>query len=274
MENNTIFTFIKRYRFILLGAFLLLTLTACGGSTEPIDENTSGFFNHYIVYNFSLLIKYFANLFNGSYGWSLVLMTIIIRLALMPLMLKQYKSQIEMREKMSVIQPEMQQIQEKYKGKKDPQSQQKMQQELMQLYQKHNFNPLSTFGGCLPIIIQLPILMGFYWAIIRTPEIAESSFLWFSLGERDFILPFLAAAVYFIQFKVSQIGVPVQPQQEQMMKTMGLITPIMMGAFSFSMAAALPLYWTVGGTFLIVQTLISKALYKQPNAETPAKAEK
>lgn len=269
MGNNTIFTFIKRYRFVLLGILILLTLTACGATNEPIDENTTGFFNHYIVYNFSLLIKFFAGLFNGSYGLSLILMTIIIRLGLMPLMMKQYKNQIAMREKMSVLQPEMKEIQDKYKDKKDQQSQQKMQQEMMQLYQKHNFNPLTSMG-CLPMLIQFPILIGFYWAIMRTPEIAETSFLWFNLGERDLILPFLAAGVYFIQFKVSQIGMVVQPGQENMMKMMGYITPLMMGFFSLSMAAALPLYWTVGGMFLIVQTLISKAIYKQPKTEVTA----
>ncbi|PIB50016.1 YidC/Oxa1 family membrane protein insertase, partial [Pseudomonas sp. 2995-1] len=72
----------------------------------------------------------------------------------------------------------------------------------------------------------------------------------------------LATAVYFVQFKVSQIGVAVQPGQEGMMKMMGLVMPVMMGIFSFNMAAALPLYWTVGGLFLIFQTLLSKMIYK------------
>jgi YidC/Oxa1 family membrane protein insertase len=273
MENKSVFTFFKKYGLLILAGSLLLILSGCGATNEPIDENTAGFFNHYVVYPFSFSIKFFAVLFDGSYGWSLVLMTLLIRIGLLPLMLKQYKNQITMREKMSVIQPEMKEIQAKYKDKKDQQSQQKMQQEMMQLYQKHNFNPLTSMG-CLPMLVQLPILMGFYWAIMRTPEIAEQSFLWFNLGERDLILPILAAAVYYIQFKVSQQGMPIQPGQENMMKIMGLLTPAMMGFFSFSMAAALPLYWTVGGLFLIFQTYLSKMIYKQPQPALNTTVEK
>ncbi|SDZ22651.1 YidC/Oxa1 family membrane protein insertase [Evansella caseinilytica] len=269
--KQSVFNFFKRYGVFIFIALLLVTLTGCGGATnEPIDANTTGFFNHYVVFPFSWLIKFFAGLFQGSYGLSIILMTLLIRLGLLPLMMKQYKSQQVMREKMSVIQPEMKEIQEKYKDAKDQQSKQKMQQEMMALYQKHNFNPIASMG-CLPMLIQLPILMGFYWAIMRTPEIAQHSFLWFNLGETDYILPILAATVYFIQFKVSQIGVPVQPGQENMMKIMGYITPAMMGMFSFNVAAALPLYWTVGGLFLIFQTLLSKSLYKQAKpADTPS----
>ncbi|ADU32408.1 membrane protein insertase YidC [Evansella cellulosilytica] len=273
MENKSVFKFFKRYGIFILIAFLAITLSGCGATNEPIDENTAGFFNHYVVYPFSYLIKFFAAMFNGNYGASIILMTILLRMALMPLMLKQYKNQIVMKEKMSVIQPEMQKINEQYKDKKDQESQRKKQQELMAVYQKHNFNPIASMG-CLPMIIQLPILMGFYWAIMRTPEIASHSFLWFNLGETDLILPFLAAFVYFVQFKVSQIGVIPQPGQENMMKMMGFITPVMMGVFSFGMAAALPLYWTIGGLFLIFQTLLSKAIYKKPEPAIAASVDK
>ncbi|MBU9710449.1 membrane protein insertase YidC [Evansella tamaricis] len=265
-KKHSVFTVFRKYGYIVILGILVLLLAGCGATNEPIDENTAGFFNHYVVFPFSFSIKFFAGVFNGSYGLSLVVMTLLIRLALLPLMMKQSKNQLVMKEKMSVIQPEMKEIQEKYKDKNDQQSKQKMQQEMMGLYQKHNFNPIASMG-CLPMLIQLPILMGFYWAIMRTPEIAEQAFLWFNLGERDLILPFLATAVYFVQFKVSQIGMTVQPGQEGMMKIMGLMMPVMMGIFSFNMAAALPLYWTIGGIFLIFQTLLAKILYK-PN-ESP-----
>ena len=256
MENKSVFTFFKKYAFVLIVIGTVLTLAGCGATTEPIDENTAGFFNHYFVYPFSFLIKFFAVLFDGNYGMSLIIMTLLIRLVLLPLMMKQSKSQMNMREKMAVIQPEMKEIQDKYKDKKDPQ---KMQLEMMELYKKHNFNPLTSMG-CLPMLVQFPILMGFYFAIMRTPEIAQHSFLWFNLGEKDMILPLLAAGVYYIQFKVSQMGTIIQPGQEAMMKMMGIVTPVMMGVFSFSMAASLPLYWTVGGIFLIFQTYLAKMM--------------
>ncbi|WP_096185975.1 membrane protein insertase YidC [Evansella halocellulosilytica] len=259
MEQSSVFTFFKRFGILAIIVSLLF-LSGCQASSEPIDANTAGVFNHYVVYPFSYLIKFFASLFDGNYGLSIILMTLIIRVALMPLMMKQYKNQTIMREKMSVIQPEMNDLKEKYKDKKDPESQQKFQREMMQLYQKHNFNPIASMG-CLPMLIQFPILIGFYYAIMRTPEIAEHSFLWFSLGDTDFILPFIAGAVYLVQFKISQIGM--DSQQQKQLAVLGYITPVIMGIFSFSVPAALPLYWSVGGLFLILQTLISKAVYKQ-----------
>ncbi|MDG5787465.1 membrane protein insertase YidC [Evansella sp. AB-P1] len=265
MGKTSVFNFFKRYSFLIITVLLLITLTGCGATNEPIDENTTGFFNHYVVYPFSFLIKAVATYFNGDYGISIILMTLMIRLALMPLMMKQYKNQQFMREKMAEMKPQMDALKEKYKkpenGRQDPETAKKMQMEMMQLYQSHNFNPIKSMG-CLPMLIQFPILIGFYWAIMRTPEIAEHSFLWFNLGEPDRILPVLATLVYFIQFRTTQIGVEVQPEQQTLMKAMGLIMPIMMGVFSFSMAAALPLYWTVGGLFLIFQTLLSKWMYK------------
>ena len=134
-----------------------------------------------------------------------------------------------------------------------------MQQEMMQIYQKHQVNPLSSLGGCLPILIQFPILIGFYYAIRRTPEIATHSFLWFDLGATDVIMTIIAVAVYFLQFKVSQAGL--DPAMQKQMALMGLLSPLMIGVVSLNAPAALPLYWAVGGVFMIVQTLISRKLY-------------
>ncbi|WP_370622093.1 membrane protein insertase YidC [Bacillus sp. JCM 19034] len=128
-------------------------------------------------------------------------------------MLKQSKNQLAMREKMNVIQPELKELQEKYKDKKSPEEQQQYQKEMLELYTKHQFNPIASMG-CLPMLIQFPILIGLYYAIMRTPEIAEHSFLWFNLGETDMVLPLLAAFVYFVQFKVSQIGIDTKQQKQ------------------------------------------------------------
>ncbi|PYZ96200.1 OxaA precursor [Alteribacter lacisalsi] len=258
MEKTSVFT----YRpYLLLPALLLLVfLGGCGVSTEPIDASTTGVFNHYVVWPFSFLIKFFAGMFAGNYGLSLVFMTFLIRLALMPLMMKQYKSQQTAREKMTHIQPAMDAIKEKYKGKKDPETQKKMQTEMIALYKAHNFNPIASMG-CLPMLIQFPIMIGFYYAIMRTPEIAQHSFLWFNLGQTDMILPFVAGAVYLIQFKVSLSGMP--DQQQKQMAVLGYFTPVIMAVFSFNVAAALPLYWSVSGMLLICQTLFFKYRYRE-----------
>ncbi|WP_217587990.1 membrane protein insertase YidC [Lentibacillus saliphilus] len=257
MEKTSIFTFIKKYG--LIGLVLILLLSGCTDLNEPISADTEGWFNHYFVYTFSVLIKGLANMLNESYGLAIIIITLLIRLAVMPFMLKQTRNSLEMQDKMKVIKPEMDEIQKKYKDKKDRESQTKMQQEMMQLYQKHNFNPLASMAGCLPMLIQFPILIGFYYAIRKTPEIAAHNFLWFNLGETDLLLTGLAVVIYFIQFKVSQIGL--DPQQQKQMAIMGLISPVMIGFVSLNAPAALPMYWAVGGLFIIMQTLVSKRMY-------------
>ncbi|WP_010650379.1 membrane protein insertase YidC [Oceanobacillus massiliensis] len=259
MEATSVFTKLKKYS-LLIGLLLIVFLAGCQGSNEPINAESTGWFNHYFVYSFSVLIKSIAGFFNGNFGLSIIIITLFIRLALMPIMLKQMKSSFEMRDKMTVLQPEIKEVQDKYKNKKDAASQREMQQEVMKVYQTHQVNPLSSLGGCLPMVIQFPILIGFYYAIRRTPEIASHSFLWFNLGETDIILTLTAIAVYYFQFRVSQIGM--DPKMKKQMALMGLLSPLMIGIVSFNAPAALPLYWTIGGLFMICQTLISKRMYQ------------
>ncbi|MFU0790564.1 MAG: membrane protein insertase YidC [Virgibacillus proomii] len=245
MQDHFIFTFLKKYGFITLS--LLIFLTGCQA------EGIVGFNNP-----FPQLIKYVATLFGGDYGLSIVLITVCIRLLLMPLAFKQIKSGAKMKEKMKELKPEMDAISEKYKNKKDATAKMDMQQEMMQLYQKHQFNPMTSMG-CLPMLIQMPIIIAFYYAIRNSPELATHSFLWFNLGEVDMILPFVAAAVYFAQSRVSLIGV--DEKQKKQLAIMGMISPIMIGFVSFSAPAALPLYWAVSGFILVLQTLLAKKLY-------------
>ncbi|WNS43722.1 membrane protein insertase YidC [Paenibacillus sp. MMS20-IR301] len=253
---------------ILLGVIPAIVLSGCSSASplNPIESGSSGIFNHYFIYPFSLLIKFFADVFHGNYGLSIVLMTFIIRLAIMPLMMNQTKKQMDMKDKMAVLQPELTALKEKYKDDNTAEAKKQQQAEMMELYQKHQFNPLNM--GCLPMLIQWPVTLAFYYAIRRTPEIAAHDFLWFSLGKPDIILPLIAAAVYYIQFRVSQsASAQPQPNPNSQMAFIGLLSPVMMGVFSFGMPAALPLYWAVGGIFIIVQTIILNRMYTKPPKE-------
>jgi YidC/Oxa1 family membrane protein insertase len=249
----------KLYLFIL--PVLLLALSGCSQGTK---EDPS-FFQQFLVHPFELAIHYTAGFFNGNYGIAIILITLMVRFVLLPLMLKQYKNQSEMKAKMDRIKPEMDSIQKRLKEEKDKTKQQEIQREMMGLYQKHGLNPLSM--GCLPIIIQMPILMAFYYAIRGSEEIASHSFLWFSLGQPDIIITLIAGVAYYFQFKVSQATMPIQQQQQ--MKFMGLLSPIMIVMFSFQAPAALPLYWTVGGVFLIIQTILGRKLYPSVKQTEP-----
>jgi YidC/Oxa1 family membrane protein insertase len=248
----------KRSSQILIALLAITTLLLSACSAETQTGNNDGFLHKYFVEPFSISIHYIAELFDGNYGLSIILVTLIIRLVLMPLMLKQYKNQMAMKEKMDVLKPEMDVIQAKMKAEKDPKIKQELQAEMMGLYKKHGVNPLNM--GCLPILIQMPILTGFYYAIRGSEEIKTHEFLWFSLGHPDIIITILAGVIYYFQFKVSQTNMP--SAQAEQMKYMGLLSPLMIVMFSFSAPAALPLYWVFGGLFLIVQTMISHSLYQ------------
>lgn len=255
MEKSNILTRLRTYGTFFLAIGILLLLTGCG-DFSPIDESSTGFFNEYLVYPFSLLIKLIAKLFSGSYGLSIIVITIGIRLVILPFMIKQQKQGKVSQAKMKVIKPEMDEIQKRYKDKRDMNDQLGMQRELNELYQKHDFNPAKMITGCLPMIIQMPFLIGFYYAIRRTSEIAEQPFLWFNLGETDLLLVLLAVLVYFAQARVGLIGL--DQKQQGLMGKMVYISPIMIGVISLTMPAALPLYWTISGLFMVMQTLVIK----------------
>ncbi|MHA7967049.1 membrane protein insertase YidC [Paenibacillus sp. CAU 1782] len=250
------------YAFALLGLGLL-TLTGCGSATGTINESTPGTFNHYVIYPLSQAIQWLASQFHDNYGFAIMAITIIIRVVLFPLMLRQYRSQRDMKQKMAILQPELKVLEEKYKGKTKPEDAKEKQQEMMALYSKHKVNPLAI--GCLPMLIQLPILTGLYSAIRLTPDIASHSFLWFKLGETDMLLPIIAAVIYFIQFKVSQIGND-SPQNKQL-AFMGYLSPIMMGAFALFAPAAISLYWVTGGLFMIAQAFLLSKIYPMAKKE-------
>ncbi|WP_027725638.1 YidC family membrane integrase SpoIIIJ [Tuberibacillus calidus] len=248
-----------RKKLWLTGVLLLLffVLTGCSDLNQPIDANSKGIWNEWFVYPLSWFIKYVAHIFNGSYGISIIICTIIIRLIILPLIIKQIKNSKAMQE----MQPEMKKLREKYSSK-DAETQKKLQQETMLLFQKYNVNPLA---GCFPLLIQMPILIAFYHAVYRTEEIRNHTFLWFSLGHVDYILPFIAAATTFIQQKimVGRMG-NANPQ----MAIMTYVFPIMIAIFAFNFPAALALYWVVGNIFMIFQTYFIYAPSKSKTKET------
>ena len=175
-----------------------------------------------------------------SYGLSIILLTVLIKILVYPLTKKQLNSMKAMQR----IQPQMKKLQEKYKN--NPQV---MQQKLMELYKKEGANPMS---GCLPMLIQMPILMGMYYTLFNFDYGgAAPSFLWLpSLSETDpmYILPLLSAATTFFQQKMMSTS-----DQNQQMKIMMIIMPIFIGWISLQFPAGLVLYWVTMNIVQIVQ---------------------
>ncbi|TLS35132.1 YidC family membrane integrase SpoIIIJ [Pseudalkalibacillus caeni] len=228
--------------FLLIG--LVALLTGCNVN-EPITSESTGFWNEFVVYPLSWVLTQVAEFFGGNYGLAIIIVTLLIRTLLLPLMIKQTRSS----KAMQALQPEMKKLREKYSSK-DQETQQKLQKEMMELFQTHGVNPLA---GCLPILVQMPILLGFYHSIMRTGEIASHNFLWFSLGEPDIILAVTAGVTTFIQQKIMMGGAEGAAANPQM-KMMLYIMPVMIVVFAISFPAALSLYWVIGNLFMIVQT--------------------
>lgn len=228
---------------------IMIVIFAAGCSSienpEPIDPETAGIWGKYFVYPLVWMLDTSADLLFGSYGLAILVVTVIIRFLTLPLMIKQLKTSKKMQE----IQPEMLKIREKHKN-----NQQKMQEEMMKLYQKHDVNPLN---GCLPILVQMPILIAFYQAIIRDPSVYTHEFLWMKLGDPDpfYILPAVAAVTTFLQQKMMGSAANSNPQMKMMMTIM----PIMIFVIGITLPSALSLYWVYGNIFTIIQSYF---LYK------------
>ena len=227
---------------------VVLLLTGCSEFNEPISSESNGFWNEYIVWPLVSFIKFFADLFEGNeanYAFAIIIVTIIIRLVILPLTIKQVKSSKKMQE----IQPQLKELQAKYSSK-DAATQQKYQQEMMQLMSSSGVNPLA---GCLPILIQMPILLGFYHAISRmnvSPEFELGTFLSFHLAEPSIVFAILAG---LIQFVVLMTGPAMDNPQ---MKIMMYIMPLMIIGFGLVLPAALALYWVVGNIISVIQNLV------------------
>lgn len=233
---------LRKFSLVAMMIGLLVVLTGCFNIDEPINADSEGIWDRFFVYPLSQIIIYFADLFNDNFGWAIIVVTIIIRIIILPLMIKQTKNAKAMQD----LQPEIKKLQEKYSAK-DQRTQQKLQQEMMALFQERGVNPLA---GCFPLLIQMPILIALYHAIMRTEEMKGHSFLWLSLETPDpyFILPVIAGVTTYIQQKMMMVTD--NPQMQVMLYTM----PIMIFIFAIFFPAALTLYWVVGNIFMIGQT--------------------
>ncbi|SDY36501.1 membrane protein insertase YidC [Thermoactinomyces sp. DSM 45892] len=220
---------------VLILSFALLTGCSTTGKIDP----ESGLWDRYLVYPLSQLLDYFYDLF-GTYGVSILIVTFLVRLLILPLSIKQQRSMQEMQ----VIQPKIQKLRTKYK--KD---QQKQQQEMMKLYKEHNVNPMS---GCLPMVVQIPIFIAFYQAIQFDPQIAKSTFLYLQLGKPDpyLIFPLLAAFTTYIQMIAQGSANTSQT------RILIWIMPIMIFIIGYNLPSALALYWVYGNIFTILQYMI------------------
>jgi YidC/Oxa1 family membrane protein insertase len=208
----------------------------------------------------------------GAYGVAVIILTIIIRLILAPLqqfqLITQRKTMVEQRK----LAPQVGELRKKYK--KDPQ---KLNAEMMKLYQEHGVNPLGGLIGCLPLIVQIPILTALYYVFqgfakaghppqpfLFIPNLNDIPMhhLMFSgipiPSPEYLIFPLCAALTTFVQSKMLQQPPTLNPtdqeqQTQQMQRTMVYLSPLMIGYFALQVPAGLGLYWFVGNLVSIIQ---------------------
>lgn len=231
----------RRWTWIL-SAVLVVSLTGCG-----MYPSKPGVWPHgpwgSVLHFISDVIDFFAHLFGNSYGFAILIVTVIVRLIILPLFIRQMRYQ----RRMMAMQPEIQKIRTKYKG-----DNQKIQQETMRLYQEAGTNPVT---GCLPTLIQLPVLWALYGAILGNANLHHSTFLGiFQLGEKDphYILPVVAALTTLLSSWVMMKNNPQQQQQKMIL----YIMPIFILFIGIRFPAGLVLYWIYTNLFTALQTYV------------------
>ena len=203
-----------------------------------------------------------------SWGLSIILLSIFLNIILFPLTVKSFKSM----QKMQELHPQMEKL--KIQLKDNPQ---KLNKEIMELYKKYNINPMS---GCLPMLLQMPIFIALYQALMKSIELRGASFLWIKdlsspeaiplpisfpiIGNTINILPLIMIAAMVVQQKMStkSMGSAVTDEQKQQQKMMLIIMPIMFGFIFYNMPSGLVLYWVVNTILTIVE---QKAILKNTN---------
>ena len=212
-------------------------------------------------------------------GWCIVIFTLFVYILMYPLNAKQQKSS----RLMNKINPEIKAIQKKYKNKKDQASQMKMNQETQDIYAKYGISP---FGGCLPLLITMPILFALYNVIRNIPYYVNGigsmkenpeayKFLGLLVNESPmslfkdranypyagilvFLIPILAMVLQFINTKLIQVKTDAgeQDQMQSSMKMMNYMMPVMSGFFCLSFDVSIGIYWIIGSLFRIVQAIL------------------
>ncbi|NLM37752.1 MAG: membrane protein insertase YidC [Firmicutes bacterium] len=203
------------------------------------------------------ILVFFHDTLGVGWGMAIIFLTLFVKVILFPLSLSQIRSM----EGLKKIQPEMKKIQEKYKN--DPEEQQR---KIMELYQKNKVNP---FGGCLPLLLQLPVLLALF-NVLRTPgnynlDFTNAYFLTMELTKKSsyWLLAVVSGLTSYLQQKMTTVSAT-DPSQSTLMYVM----PAVIGFMTFNLEAGIGLYWVASTVFGIIQQwVITKFFIRQEQPE-------
>ncbi|WP_297817505.1 membrane protein insertase YidC [uncultured Lactobacillus sp.] len=252
----------KYFKVFALLAFVAIFMTACATKTEhgalaaPSAGPYAWIYNVFgrPLQNIMLFVEAKIGGSNGA-GWAIALITLVVQFIVMPLRLNSSYKMTKQQEKTQKLQPQMQLIQNAMKNKNLTQPQQMQLSQLqMKIYKENNMSMMGGMG-CLPLVIQLPIMMGIYQAVAYSNQLAKASFFGISLSQRSIVLTVIATALYVIQGYLSMIGIP--EQQKKAMQMTLILSPAMTFFISISSSGALALYFLAGGIVIVIQQLIT-----------------
>ena len=270
---------IKRIALSIMGVAMLLVLTGC----VQVDKATglpTGPVWDFLGAPMGEAIKYFATDKGLGFGVAIIIVTIIVRLIILPLGIYQSWKATLHSEKMNALKHVLEPHQTRLKEAETQEEKLEAQQALFAAQKEHG---ISMFGGvgCFPLLIQMPFFSAIYFAAQHTEGVAEASFLGIALGSPSWILIAFAGILYYVQSLLSLHGVEDETQREQL-KKMIYMSPMMIVMFSIFSPASVTLYWVVGGFMMILQQFIVNYIIRpklrkkvrEEYAKNPPKASK
>ena len=244
---------LKRFAISAMGMAMLLVLTGCVQVDKATGQPTGLIWNT-IGAPMAEAIKYFANDQGLGFGLGIIIVTIIVRLIILPLGIYQSWKATLHSEKMNALKHVLEPHQTRLKEAETQEEKLEAQQALFAAQKEHG---ISMFGGvgCFPLLLQMPFFSAIYFAAQHTEGVAEASFLGIELGSPSWILVAFAGVLYYLQSLLSLHGVEDETQREQI-KKMIYMSPMMIVMFSIFSPASVTLYWVVGGFMMILQQFI------------------
>ena len=244
---------LKRFAISAMGMVILLVLTGCVQVDKATGQPTGLIWNT-IGAPMPEAIKYFANDQGLGFGLGIIIVTIIVRLIILPLGIYQSWKATLHSEKMNALKHVLEPHQTRLKEAETQEEKLEAQQALFAAQKEHG---ISMFGGvgCFPLLLQMPFFSAIYFAAQHTEGVAEASFLGIELGSPSWILVAFAGVLYYLQSLLSLHGVEDETQREQI-KKMIYMSPMMIVMFSIFSPASVTLYWVVGGFMMILQQFI------------------
>ena len=270
---------IKRIALSIMGVAMLLVLTGCV-QVDKVTGLPTGPVWDFLGAPMGEAIKYFATDKGLGFGVAIIIVTIIVRLIILPLGIYQSWKATLHSEKMNALKHVLEPHQTRLKEAETQEEKLEAQQALFAAQKEHG---ISMFGGvgCFPLLIQMPFFSAIYFAAQHTEGVSEASFLGIALGSPSWILIACAGVLYYVQSLLSLHGVEDETQREQL-KKMIYMSPMMIVMFSIFSPASVTLYWVVGGFMMILQQFIVNYIIRpklrkkvrEEYAKNPPKASK